>query len=157
MLARHIQWGNAIDVFALDPQDLAARCNNGRGRTQTQDRFRQSGHRVELAASRVAAYGIQGVASLLNDRIGLLWHGRRTALPRHQTLSATLDWSYDLLPELQQDTLRRLGVFVGFFTLEAARAIVVGEGIDEEQVVEAIGDLVAKSLVAPAIDTAPAR
>jgi predicted ATPase len=110
---------------------------------------------IELAAGRVAAYGIRGVASLLNDRFGLLWHGRRTALPRHQTLGATLDWSYDLLPEFEKVVLRRLAVFVGFFSLDAARAVVAGDGVDEEQVLETIADLVAKSLVAPAIDATP--
>jgi predicted ATPase len=112
---------------------------------------------IELAASRVAAYGIQGVASLLDTRFGLLWHGRRTALPRHQTLSATLDWSYDLLPEFEQVILRRLAIFVGFFTLDAARAVVAGEGVDEAQVVEAIADLVDKSMLSPAIDVGTAR
>jgi predicted ATPase/DNA-binding winged helix-turn-helix (wHTH) protein len=112
---------------------------------------------IELAASRVAAYGIQGVASLLDTRFGLLWQGRRTALPRHQTLSATLDWSYDLLPEFEQVILRRLAIFVGFFTLDAARAVVAGDGVNEEQVVEAIADLVDKSMLNPAIDAGTAR
>jgi predicted ATPase/DNA-binding winged helix-turn-helix (wHTH) protein len=112
---------------------------------------------IELAASRAAAYGIQGVASLLDTRFGLLWHGRRTALPRHQTLGATLDWSYDLLPEFEKVILRRLAIFVGFFTLDAARTVVAGDGVDEEQVVEALADLVDKSMLNTAIDVGTAR
>jgi predicted ATPase len=68
-----------------------------------------------------------------------------------------LDWSYDLLPEFEKVILRRLAVFVGFFTLEAARAIVADDDVDEEKVVEAIADLVEKSLVARAIDATPVR
>ena len=62
----------------------------------------------------------EGTASLLNKHFGLLWRGRRTALPRHQTLSATLDWSYNLLSRTEQLVLRRLAVFVGGFSLDAA-------------------------------------
>jgi predicted ATPase/DNA-binding winged helix-turn-helix (wHTH) protein len=102
---------------------------------------------IELAAGQVNAYGIRGIATLLNDRFRLSWQGRRTALPRHQTLSATLDWSYNLLSELEREILRRLAVFVGTFTLEAARSVVAGDSIDEAQVVAGIVNLVAKSLL----------
>jgi predicted ATPase len=112
---------------------------------------------IELAASQVAAYGIQGVASLLATRFGLLWQGRRTALPRHQTLNATLDWSYDLLPEFEKVILRRLTIFVGFFRLDAARAVISFDGIDEDQVVKAIADLVDKSMLTPSIEAGTAR
>jgi predicted ATPase/DNA-binding winged helix-turn-helix (wHTH) protein len=103
---------------------------------------------IELAAGRVAAYGIQGTAALLEDRFGLLTQGRRTAPPRLQTLNATFDWSYDLLRDHERLTLRRLAVFVGPFTLDAARSIAAADVIDEAQIVEAIGSLVDKSLVA---------
>lgn len=101
---------------------------------------------IEFAAGRVGAYGIEGVASLLGSRVGLDWSGRRTASPRQQTLHATLDWSHDLLSESEQVVLRRLSIFVGTFTLEAAQAVACG-GLDEDQVVVHVGDLVAKSLV----------
>lgn len=101
---------------------------------------------IEFAAGRVGAYGIEGVASLLDSRFGLDWSGRRTASPRQQTLHATLDWSHDLLSESEQVVLRRLSIFVGTFTLEAAQAV-AGGGLDEDQVVVHVGDLVAKSLV----------
>jgi predicted ATPase len=102
---------------------------------------------IEFAAGRVGAYGVEGIASLLNSRFGLDWPGRRTASPRQQTLHATLDWSHDLLSESEQVVLRRLSVFVGTFTLEAAQAVACGRGLDEDQVVIHVGDLVAKSLV----------
>ena len=78
---------------------------------------------IELAAGRVNAYGIAGTASLLNTRFSLLWRGRRTAIPRHQTLGAALGWSYDLLSPIESAVLRRLSVFVGPFALEAALAV----------------------------------
>jgi len=101
---------------------------------------------LELAASRVAAHGVQGTASLLDKQFRLLWRGRRTALPRHQTLSATLDWSYNLLSQTEQLILRRLAVFVGGFSLEAALEV-AAEGLDPAQLSETIATLVDKSLL----------
>ena len=101
---------------------------------------------LELAASRVGVHGVQGIASLLENEFRLLWRGRRTALPRHQTLRATLDWSYNLLSETERLTLRRLAVFVGAFSLEAALAV-VGENLDSAEVTETLATLVEKSLV----------
>ena len=108
---------------------------------------------IELAAGRVNAYGIAGTASLLDSRFSLLWRGRRTAIPRHQTLSAALAWSYDLLPAAESATLRGLSVFVGPFTLEAALAVAASQGIGEAEAVEAISNLLSKSLIA----TSPAE
>lgn len=78
---------------------------------------------IELAAGRVDVFGMRGVAARLDDRVRLLTHGRRTALPRHRTLAATLDWSYDALPGPEQMVLRRLAIFAGNFTLDAAEAV----------------------------------
>ena len=108
---------------------------------------------IELAAGRVNAYGIAGTASLLDSRFSLLWRGRRTAIPRHQTLSAAISWSYDLLPSAESATLRGLSVFVGPFTLEAALAVASCQGISEAEAVEAISNLLSKSLIA----TSPAE
>jgi predicted ATPase len=102
---------------------------------------------LELAAGRVGAYGIKGIASLLDGPCSLLWPGRRTAVPRHQTLSATLDWSYNLLEETEREILRGLSVFVGAFSLEAAQFVVGGDTLKKEEVAEAIASLVTKSLV----------
>src|ERR1700720_143144 len=76
---------------------------------------------IDLAAARVATLGLQQVAAGLDNHLGLLTGGRRTALPRHQTLRATLDWSYELLPEPERLVLRRLAVFIGDFTAAAGR------------------------------------
>ena len=78
---------------------------------------------IELAASRAGSLGIRGVGNLLDNRFNLLWHGRRTARPRHQTMNAMLDWSYNLLSQNEKAVLGRLSVFVGDFTLEAGRFV----------------------------------
>jgi predicted ATPase/DNA-binding winged helix-turn-helix (wHTH) protein len=101
---------------------------------------------LELAASRVAAHGVQGTASLLDRQFRLLWRGRRTALPRHQTLSATLDWSYNLLSRTEQLVLRRLAVFVGGLSLDAALDV-AAESLDPAELTETLATLVGKSLV----------
>jgi predicted ATPase len=102
---------------------------------------------IELAAARIAAFGVEGVASRLDDRFRLLTGGGRTALPRQQTLRATLDWSHELLSEPERIVLRRLSVFAGSFTLDAAAAIVAGPEIAGVDVVDGVANLVAKSLV----------
>jgi predicted ATPase/DNA-binding winged helix-turn-helix (wHTH) protein len=102
---------------------------------------------IEFAAARVAAHGITGTADLLKTRLGLHWPGRRTALPRHQTLHALLDWSYSFLTESERLVLRRLAIFVGLFALEAAKSIACDDELAETQVVCALDSLVAKSLI----------
>lgn len=102
---------------------------------------------IEIAASRVYTFGLQDLASQLNNRFRLRMHGRRTALQRHSTLTAALDWSYQYLDPTEQMVLRRLAIFVGGFALEAAQAVVIGEEDDAADVIRAIADLVAKSLV----------
>lgn len=102
---------------------------------------------IEFAAARAATLGLRRVAERLNDRFGLLAGGRRTALARHQTLRATLDWSYELLPDLERHLLRHLAVFPAGFTLEAASAV-RGDTDDAASDIEAlVANLVAKSLV----------
>jgi len=103
---------------------------------------------IELAARRVGAYGLQQTAALLDQRLTLLWLGLRTAPPRQRTLRAMLDWSYGLLSELERIVLRRLAVFVGDFTIDAALAVVTSATIDQAVVFGAIDSLVAKSMVA---------
>jgi predicted ATPase/DNA-binding winged helix-turn-helix (wHTH) protein len=103
---------------------------------------------IELAARRVEAYGLQQTAALLDQRLTLLWLGPRTAPARQRTLQATLDWSYGLLSELERIVLRRLAVFVGHFTLDAALAVVTSATIGHEGVFAAIDSLVSKSMVA---------
>lgn len=101
---------------------------------------------IELAASRVSSLGIRGTAELLDNRFKLLWQGRRTALPRHQTLNAMFDWSYNLLQERDKLVLCRLSVFVGVFTLKAVLSVASTEA-NAPEVVDAVASLIAKSLV----------
>ncbi len=101
---------------------------------------------IELAAARVKALPVDVIAARLNDRFRLLTGGSRAGLPRQQTLRATLDWSYDLLLEQERILLRRLSVFAGGFTLEAAEQICVGEGVDESDILDLLTHLVDKSL-----------
>jgi predicted ATPase/DNA-binding winged helix-turn-helix (wHTH) protein len=103
---------------------------------------------IELAACRVDIFGLSKTASLLDDRLNLSWVGRRTALPRHQTLNATLEWSYDLLDEAEKRVLSRLSVFAGGFTFEAAVAIVADEAVDEANVSDCVWELRSKSMIA---------
>jgi predicted ATPase len=102
---------------------------------------------IELAASQVSGYGIQGLADLIDDRLNLLTHGRRTAPPRHQTLQALLDWSYNLLRPLEQKVLCRLSRFGARFTLNAAKAVAGKEDADLAPIAAVLSSLVAKSLV----------
>src|SRR5580704_16991000 len=106
---------------------------------------------IELAASRVGCLGIRETAELLDNRFGLLWRGRRTALPRHETLNAMLDWSYSLLSEREKVVLCRLSVFVGDFTRQAAGSIASETEVGEAGVVDAVASLVAKSLISTTV------
>jgi predicted ATPase len=108
---------------------------------------------LELAAARVGVYGVQGTASLLDKHFRLLWRGRRTALARHQTLSAALDWSYNLLSTTERQVLRRLAIFVGDFPLAAALEV-ASEELDTAELTETIATLVDKSLVSSDSTTA---
>jgi predicted ATPase/DNA-binding winged helix-turn-helix (wHTH) protein len=103
---------------------------------------------IELAAGRVEAYGLEQTAALLDERLNLLWQGQRTAPPRQKTLQATLAWSYGLLSDIERLVLRRLAVFAGHFTIDAALEIVPDERVDRSRLFDAIDGLVAKSMVA---------
>jgi predicted ATPase/class 3 adenylate cyclase len=102
---------------------------------------------LELAAARVRALSVEQIAARVNDRFRLLTTGDRTAQPRQQTLRAMIDWSYDLLTEKERTLLRRLAVFAGGWTLEAAERVGSGEGVEESEVLDLLTDLVDKSLV----------
>lgn len=102
---------------------------------------------IELAAARVRALSPQQIAERLDDRFRLLTGGSRTVMPRHQTLRAAIDWSFDLLPDTERSVLWRLSVFSGAFALEAAEAVCVGPGVGPEEVIDHVTRLVEKSLV----------
>jgi predicted ATPase/DNA-binding winged helix-turn-helix (wHTH) protein len=103
---------------------------------------------IELAAARVDSFGIRGLAARLDDRLRLLSHGRRTSLPRHQTISTALDWSFQLLSQVEQTVFRRLSVFAGGFALESASAVAEGADGSPLDIADTITGLVTKSLVA---------
>ncbi|MDX1448680.1 MAG: adenylate/guanylate cyclase domain-containing protein, partial [Acidimicrobiia bacterium] len=102
---------------------------------------------IELAAARARVLSPEQIGARLDDRFRLLTGGSRAALPRQQTLEATVDWSYRLLSELERRLFERLSVFVGGFTLEAAEAVVTGDGIDEFDVLDLLTGLVDRSMV----------
>jgi predicted ATPase/class 3 adenylate cyclase/DNA-binding NarL/FixJ family response regulator len=105
---------------------------------------------IELAAARVKVLQTAEIAARLDDRFRLLATGNRTALPRHQTLRGAIDWSYDLLPEAERMLLRRLSVFAGGCTLDAAEFVCADEtsdGILAHEILDLVSHLVDKSLV----------
>ena len=102
---------------------------------------------IELAAARVRAFSVDQIAARLDDRFRLLTAGQRTAMPRQQTLRATVDWSYMLLSDPERALLRRLSVFAGGWAFEAAEAVAAGDGIHTYAVLDLLPQLVDKSLV----------
>jgi predicted ATPase/class 3 adenylate cyclase len=102
---------------------------------------------IELAATRVVSMSPAEILELLDERFRLLTGGRRTAVERHQTLRATVDWSYSLLGPMEQEVFDRLGVFPGSFDGAAARAVTAGDGAEDWDVLDALSGLVNKSMV----------
>ena len=103
---------------------------------------------IELAAASAAVLESRQVSAGLRDRFALLTRGRGTTLPRQRTLRATLDWSHELLPDAEKELLRRLAVFAGGFTVDAAAAVMADAGLDAATVTDCIANLVTKSLIA---------
>jgi predicted ATPase len=102
---------------------------------------------IELAAARVNVLHVDQIADRLNDRFRLLTGGSRTALPRHRTLRAAVDWSYDLLSDAERKLLRRIATFAGGFTLEAAETVCADDDVRAQDVLDLLPRLVEKSLV----------
>ena len=102
---------------------------------------------LELAAARVKLLRVEEIAARLDDRFHLLTSGSRTALPRHQTLQALIDWSHDLLSENERLLLRHLSVFAGGWTLEAAESVGGDENIQKHEMLDLLTQLVNKSLI----------
>ena len=102
---------------------------------------------IELAAARVKVLSPKQLRDRLDERFRVLTGGDRSALPRHQTMRALIDWSYDLLDERERALFRRLGIFVNGFTLEGAVAVGSGDDLDELDVFDVLASLVDKSLV----------
>ena len=108
---------------------------------------------LELAAARLRALPVEQIAARLDDRFRLLTGGSRTALPRHRTLAAVVDWSWDLLDGAERAVLRRLSVFPPGATLAAAERICAGAEVAEDEVFDLLAALVDKSLVVPTTGT----
>jgi predicted ATPase len=112
---------------------------------------------IELAAALVNALPLDRIAARLDDRFRLLTGGRRTALPRQQTLRAALDWSHDLLAEPERALLRRLSVFPASFSIDAVESVCSGNGVARTDVVALLARLIDKSLVLVAPNSGDAR
>ena len=111
---------------------------------------------IELTAGHAGAYGARAMVQLLDQHLNLLWEGRRTALPRHRTLRATIEWSYNLLSGPEREILGQLSVFVGSMTLEAARSV-AATAEDDDTILAIIDSLVAKSMLALNSGSQPTR
>jgi predicted ATPase/DNA-binding SARP family transcriptional activator len=112
---------------------------------------------IELAAARAKAMSVAQIADRLGYRLDLLTVGNRAAAPRHQTLRAAIEWSYDLLGDAERALFRRLAVFTGGWTLEASEAVCLGQGIAAGQVLHLLALLVDKSLVKLRVQDGEAR
>ncbi|HUP70855.1 MAG TPA: tetratricopeptide repeat protein [Acidimicrobiales bacterium] len=112
---------------------------------------------IELAVAHVNMFSPAEISTRLDDRFRLLTKGSRAVLPRHQTLRAAVDWSYQLLTEAERVLMRRLAVFVGSFTLEAAEEVCSDEAVPAEQVSELLSHLVSRSLVVMELSGARSR
>jgi predicted ATPase len=110
---------------------------------------------IELAAARLRTMSVDQLASRLDDRFRLLTGGSRTALPRHRTLRAVVDWSWELLTDQERVVLRRLSVFSGGASLEAAERVCAGGAVEQEEVLDLLTALAEKSLLIAAGDSAP--
>jgi len=130
----------ALDSFELTTEDLPAVVEICR-------RLEGNPLAIELAAARVDFFGVRGLAARLDDCLGLLTRGPRTALPRHQSLRANFDWSHGLLSALEQVVLRRIAVLPGRFNLDSANAAAVDGKVRMVDVFDTLTNLVAKSLL----------
>jgi predicted ATPase/DNA-binding SARP family transcriptional activator len=110
---------------------------------------------IELAAARLRTMSVEQLANRLDDRFRLLTSGSRTALPRHKTLRAVVDWSWELLTDAERMVLRRLSVFSGGASLEAAERVCIGDAIEQDQVLELLTSLAEKSLLVTKGDGVP--
>jgi predicted ATPase/DNA-binding winged helix-turn-helix (wHTH) protein len=112
---------------------------------------------IEFAACRVEVLGIDGLAAHLDDSLPLLGEQHRTAMPRHRTMRAVLDWSHGLLSEIEQRFFQALGIFTGGFTVEAAAAVAMDSASTRVDAMDRLADLAAKSLIVADVSGADPR
>jgi predicted ATPase/FtsP/CotA-like multicopper oxidase with cupredoxin domain len=127
--------------------EFAVSAGNAEAVTQIVTRLDGIPLALELAAARVKMLSVEQIATRLSDQFRLLRGGPRTSVPRQQTLRAAMDWSHDLLAAPEQALLRRLSVFAGGFTVEAAETVCAGGDIDPDDILDLLARLVDKSLV----------
>ncbi|MGO8021216.1 ATP-binding protein [Rhizobium leguminosarum] len=139
--------GTAVEICEETAKQIAEICNRLDGIPLA----------IELASSGIGNLGLGGMVEVLDNRLHMGFQGRRTALPRHQTLQALLDWSYNLLPPTEQLVLQRLAIFVGPFSLDAAQAVATCADLDDGMVIDAVFNLVSKSLISNATADASPR
>ncbi|HSG78728.1 MAG TPA: NB-ARC domain-containing protein, partial [Acidimicrobiia bacterium] len=133
--ARHVRPGFALDATTRPAVEAICRRLDGIPLA------------IELATARLKVFGPDQIAERLDDRFRLLTGGSRTALPRQRTLQATMDWSYDLLSDTEKALLRRLAVFYGGFTFEAAEEVAADDVVDRWEIIDLLTRLVDASLV----------
>jgi predicted ATPase/DNA-binding SARP family transcriptional activator len=121
--------------------------SNGEAVAQVRRRLEGIPLAIELAAARMGVLSAEQLSRRLEDSLKLLSRGERTAEPRHRSLRATIEWSHELLSEPERVLFRRLSVFAGGWTLEAAEEVCSGEGIEEGEVLDLLSELVERSLV----------
>ncbi|WP_133781047.1 BTAD domain-containing putative transcriptional regulator [Kribbella sp. VKM Ac-2571] len=131
--------------LALDPETMARICRALDGMPLA----------IELAAARLRTMSLEQLANRLDDRFRLLTGGSRTALPRHRTLRAVVDWSWELLSDAERAALRRLSVFAGGASLEAAEQVCAGGEVESWEVLDLLTALTEKSLVVTKDEGAP--
>jgi predicted ATPase/class 3 adenylate cyclase len=141
----------AVQLFLARAQavrpDFALTPNNAPALAEVVRRLDGIPLALELAAARLRMMSVEQIAAHLNDRFRLLTGGRRTALPRQQTLQALIDWSWNLLDEREHILFRRLSVFTGGWTLEAVQAVASDNQLDEFDILDLLDQLINKSLV----------
>ena len=157
--AMEVQQSGAVELFAaraeaVDPR-FAVTPENIQAVVEICRRLDGIPLAIELAAARVPLLGVEGLRARLDERFSVLTAGARVVLRRHQTLRATLEWSHGLLTPDEQTVFRRLGVFAGGFTLEAAQHVAQDEKIDGWAALDHLGALVDKSLVLAEGDPVP--
>jgi predicted ATPase/DNA-binding CsgD family transcriptional regulator len=131
----------------LVQMDFALTEDNASSITQICSRLDGIPLAIELAAVRVQTFSAEQIAKQLDQCFHILTGGSRTALPKHKTLQASIDWSWHLLHDVEQILLRRLSVFAGGWTLDSAEAVCVGNGVEPRDVLDLLTQLVNKSLV----------
>jgi len=147
----HLPQYGAVKLFIeraeLSDPSFRVDKNNAPGIAQICSRLDGIPLAIELAASRLRSMSVDQIQARLDDRFNLLTNGVRTVLPRHQTLRAAIDWSYNLLSDDEKTLFRRLAVFIGGFSLDGAESVCSGDEVKKDDILDLLTSLVNKSLI----------